>query len=83
MARSAGFLFVGGKRLRCARAHPLPHLSKRPFRALAGGSLLEFPPPRSDDRGALVSSSLPSLQSLGGCLALPVKVALSPDHQQR
>ena len=58
----------------------LPHLSERPFRAPPGGSLLEFPRPRSSDRGALVSSSFPSRQSLGGFPAPPVKSApgLSP-----
>ena len=63
---------------RCARAQPLPHLSERPLRPPPGGNLLEFSRPRSFDRGALVSSSFPSRQSLGGCPAPPVKSALRP-----
>jgi hypothetical protein len=51
-------------------------LPERSARASPGGSLLEFPQPRSQDRGALVTSSFPSRSSLGGCLAPPVKCAL-------
>ena len=50
----------------------LTYLPERSFRASPGGNLLEFPQPRSYDRGALVSSSLPSRLSLGGYLAPPV-----------
>src|SRR5882672_4263358 len=53
----------------------LTYLPERSFRASPGGNLLEFPQPRSCDRGALVSSSLPSRLSLGGYLAPPVTFA--------
>jgi hypothetical protein len=43
-----------------------PYLSKRPFRALLSGSLLELFQLRSFDRSALVSSSLPTRQRLEG-----------------
>src|SRR4029077_21247797 len=50
-------------------------LPERSARASPGGNLLEFPQPRSCDRGALVSSSFPSRLSLGGYLAPPVMFA--------
>ncbi|MGH9548763.1 MAG: hypothetical protein ACRD3W_05275, partial [Terriglobales bacterium] len=50
----------------------LTDLPKRPAQASSGGSLLEFPQPRSRDRGALVTSSVPSRLSLGGNLAPPI-----------
>jgi len=53
----------------------LPDLPERSARASPGGNLLEFPQPRSCDRGALVSSSFPSRLSPGGYLAPPVTSA--------
>ena len=64
----------GGGGQGCLRAS-LPDLPERSARASPGGNLLEFPRPRSGDRGTLVSSSFPSRLSLGGYLAPSVMVA--------
>ena len=61
----------------------LPRLSERSFRALPGGNLLEFPQPRSCDRGASLSSSFPPRQSLGGSFAPPAMLAQSEGILQR
>jgi hypothetical protein len=64
----------GGGGQGCLRVS-LPDIPERSARASPGGNLLEFPRPRSDDRGALVSSSFPSRLSLSGYLAHPIMFA--------
>jgi len=65
MFLSVGRLRIGGGLLASQEAGRTPCVSliglpKRSAYALPSGSLLEFPRPRSFDRGALVSSSFPS-----------------------
>jgi hypothetical protein len=64
----------GGGGPGCLRVS-LPDLPERSAWTSPGGNLLEFPRPRSGDRGTLVSSSFPSRLSLSGYLAPPVMCA--------
>ena len=56
----------------------LRRLSWRPFHGGPSGNLLEFPQPRSCDRGALVSSSVPSQDAGWGRTGMPSCFAPRP-----